>query len=151
MGDGIVATIQTPFAGVGFDSNRSEIGIKSHGLSVVEEVVMPVYEYLCRDCGPFTRMRSMSEYELPSDCPKCEASAPRVMLTAPHCSTVSAQARIAHATNERSADSPLTLSSMKGSHGAGCSCCSGRSSGLLKRGKGGTKSFPTSRPWMISH
>jgi putative FmdB family regulatory protein len=118
---------------------------------VVEEDVMPVYEYLCRDCGPFTRMRSMSEYELPSDCPKCVASAPRVILTAPHCSTVSAQTRIAHATNERSADSPRTLSSMKGSHGAGCSCCSGRSSGLLKRGKGGTKSFPTSRPWMISH
>jgi hypothetical protein len=27
MGDGIVATIQTPFAKVGFDSNRSGIGI----------------------------------------------------------------------------------------------------------------------------
>src|SRR5450755_2108870 len=27
MGDGIVATIQTPFARVGFDSNRSGIGI----------------------------------------------------------------------------------------------------------------------------
>jgi len=114
---------------------------------VVEEDIMPVYEYLCRDCGPFTRMRSISEYELPSDCPKCEASAPRVMLTAPHCSTVSAQTRIAHATNERSAESPRTL----WSHGDGCSCCSGRSSRLLKRGKRGTKSFPTSRPWMISH
>src|ERR1700689_1591454 len=29
MGDGIVATIQTPFARVGFDSNRSGIGIKA--------------------------------------------------------------------------------------------------------------------------
>jgi hypothetical protein len=31
MGDGIVATIQTPFARVGFDSNRSGIGIRSFG------------------------------------------------------------------------------------------------------------------------
>jgi hypothetical protein len=29
MGDGIVATIQTPFARVGFDSNRSGIGIRN--------------------------------------------------------------------------------------------------------------------------
>ena len=35
---------------------------------------MPVYEYLCSECGPFTRMRAMAEYELPSDCPSCEAS-----------------------------------------------------------------------------
>jgi hypothetical protein len=28
MGDGIIATIQTPFARAGFDSNRSGIGIK---------------------------------------------------------------------------------------------------------------------------
>jgi hypothetical protein len=33
MHDGIVATIQTPFAGAGFDSNRSGIGIRQsvHG------------------------------------------------------------------------------------------------------------------------
>ena len=49
------------------------------------------------------------------------------------------------------ADAPRTLSSSRGSHGPGCGCCSGRSSRLVKRGKGGTKSFPTSRPWMISH
>jgi putative FmdB family regulatory protein len=112
---------------------------------------MPVYEYLCSECGPFTQMRAMAEYELPSDCPKCEASAPRVLLTAPRCSAVSPQKRMAHAINERSADAPRTLSSSRSSHGPGCGCCSGRSSRLVKRGKGGTKSFPTSRPWMISH
>jgi putative FmdB family regulatory protein len=112
---------------------------------------MPVYEYLCSECGPFTQMRAMAEYELPSDCPTCEASAPRVLLTAPRCSAVSPQKRMAHAINERSADAPRTLSSSRGSHGPGCGCCSGRSSRLVKRGKSGTKSFPTSRPWMISH
>ncbi len=112
---------------------------------------MPVYEYLCSDCGPFTRMRSMSEYEQPSECPECGASAPRVILTAPHCATMAADRRLAHATNERSANAPRTSSSMKGSHGAGCGCCSGKTSRLMRRGKGGSKSFPTSRPWMISH
>jgi putative FmdB family regulatory protein len=115
---------------------------------------MPVYEYQCNDCGPFTQLRPMAEYELPSDCPDCGAQAPRVMLTAPHCSTMSTQTRIIHATNERSANAPHTLSSLKASHGAGCSCCSGKSlrpSRMVRRGKSGSKSFPTSRPWMISH
>ena len=33
---------------------------------------MPVYEYLCNDCGPFTDMRPMAECDLPQDCPQCE-------------------------------------------------------------------------------
>lgn len=112
---------------------------------------MPVYEYRCQRCGPFTQMRPMAECELPSDCPDCGAQAPRVILTAPHCTTMSTQARLAFATNERSAHAPRTLSAMKGTHGSGCACCSGKSSRMTRRGKDGAKSFPTSRPWMISH
>jgi hypothetical protein len=93
----------------------------------------------------------MSEYELPSDCPECGTKAPRVMLTAPVCLNMSAQSRLAHATNERSAHEPGKLSSRKAAHGAGCACCSTSNSRMIARGKGGTKSFPTSRPWMISH
>jgi hypothetical protein len=59
--------------------------------------------------------------------------------------------RLAHATNERSAHAPATLSRMEASHGAGCGCCSGQSLRAGKRGKSGAKSFPGSRPWMISH
>jgi putative FmdB family regulatory protein len=110
---------------------------------------MPVYEYLCDDCGSFTQMRPMAECDLPSDCEHCGREAPRVILTAPHCSTLSAQTRLMHATNERSAHAPRTSSN--GTHGAGCSCCSGRSNRLVRRGKNGSKSFPTTRPWMISH
>ena len=44
---------------------------------------MPVYEYLCNDCGPFTDMRPMAECDDPQDCPRCEAESPRVILTAP--------------------------------------------------------------------
>jgi putative FmdB family regulatory protein len=121
---------------------------------------MPVYEYMCKGCGPFTTMRPMSEYELPADCPACGKRAPRVMLTAPGCFSMAAETRLAHATNERSAHAPRVLSSpwsahgagTRSAHGAGCSCCStSTTSRKTRRGKGGTKSFPASRPWMISH
>ncbi|MBO0756664.1 MAG: zinc ribbon domain-containing protein [Bradyrhizobiaceae bacterium] len=112
---------------------------------------MPVYEYFCGDCGPFTRMRPMAECDLPSDCPACGVSAPRVILTAPHFSTMPAATRQAHTVNERGAHAPRSHSSDKSSHGAGCPCCSGKSTGMARRGKDGSKSFPASRPWMISH
>jgi hypothetical protein len=62
-----------------------------------------------------------------------------------------AEARLAHATNERSQHAPQRLSEVKGNHGAGCACCSGVSKRPVRRGKNGAKSFPTSRPWMLSH
>jgi putative FmdB family regulatory protein len=113
---------------------------------------MPVYEYLCDRCGPFTRMRPMAESDLPSECPDCAGTAPRVILTAPYCSTLSAESRNAYATNERSANSPR-LSSAGDSHGGGCTCCAARPLGRRKKGKekAAAKSFPNSRPWMISH
>jgi putative FmdB family regulatory protein len=109
---------------------------------------MPVYEYLCDRCGPFTQMRPMAEYELPSECPDCAAAAPRVILTPPRFSTLAAGARAAHAANERSANAPRSASSLGRSHGPGCGCCSGR---MDRKGKSAAKSFPTRRPWMISH
>ncbi len=112
---------------------------------------MPIYEYLCSECGPFTAMRPMAECDLPSGCPICGTSAPRVILTAPHCSTMPAATRLAHSTNERSAYAPRSLASLKATHGAACACCSGKSSRLTERNKDGSKSFPSSRPWMISH
>jgi putative FmdB family regulatory protein len=112
---------------------------------------MPVYDYLCAQCGPFTDMRPMAECERPKDCPRCGAEAPRAFLTAPYFASMPAERRLAHATNERSAHAPATLSEMKKNHGAGCSCCTGKSMRKTKRGKNGAKSFPGSRPWMISH
>ena len=64
---------------------------------------MPVYEYLCNDCGPFTDMRPMSECDEPQDCPQCAGEAPRVILTAPNFFCMPSDKRKAHATNERSA------------------------------------------------
>jgi putative FmdB family regulatory protein len=115
---------------------------------------MPVYEYLCAACGPFTAIRPMAEYEKPHPCPECRRKAPRVLLTAPRFSAMSMELRAAHATNERSAAAPHTLSALKAQHGAGCACCSPLSSKKGRktaRGRNGAKSFPGARPWMISH
>ena len=87
---------------------------------------MPVYEYMCDACGPFTEMRPMSEFDLPQPCETCGASAPRVILTAPNFSCLPASTRVAHATNERSRSAPKTLAEYKASHGANCGCCSGK-------------------------
>src|SRR5579864_8884775 len=84
---------------------------------------MPVYDYLCVRCGPFTDMRPMAKCELPHKCPECGKKAPRAFLIAPYFAAMSADRRLAHETNERSASAPRTLSGSR--HGKGCSCCSG--------------------------
>jgi putative FmdB family regulatory protein len=104
---------------------------------------MPTYEYECPNCGPFTAMRPMAEFDLPMACEECATAAPRVMLTAPSFACMPAGARNAHATNERSAHRPAKSG---GRHPPSCGCCSGKT---VKAG--GVKSFPASRPWMISH
>ena len=75
---------------------------------------MPVYEYLCGDCGPFTDMRPMAECDAPQDCPRCESESPRVILTAPSFFCMPADKRKAHATNERS----------RNGRRSGLTCCS---------------------------
>ena len=113
---------------------------------------MPVYDYLCEDCGPFSEFRPMAECDATQACPTCGAAAPRAYLTAPYCAAMPAERRLAHATNERSAHAPQRLAEVKARHGAGCSCCTGRKSmRSVTRGKNGAKSFPGSRPWMLSH
>ena len=43
---------------------------------------MPIYEYECLTCGPFSEARPMAVSALPSVCPRCAAEARRV-LSAP--------------------------------------------------------------------
>lgn len=109
---------------------------------------MPLYDYLCDDCGPFTQIASLARFAEPCACPDCNAASPRVLMNAPRLAVMSSGSRKAYETNERSADSPR-----RSSHGPGCSCCSGGSKRASKtlHHRDGSKSFPTKRPWMISH
>lgn len=113
---------------------------------------MPVYEYLCNDCGPFTNMRPMAECDEPDACPRCDEAAPRVILTAPAFFCMPAATRKAHAVNERSRHAPKRSADNGAAHAAGCGCCSGKKPARLQtRSRSGAKGFPTARPWMISH
>jgi putative FmdB family regulatory protein len=105
---------------------------------------MPVYDYECEDCGAFTQMRPMAQCDEPSECPQCGDMVPRAFLTAPYFSGMSAERRLAFATNERSAHAPARFSADSGQkHGAGCSCCAKPSSRKTSVGRSGAKSFPT--------
>ena len=112
---------------------------------------MPVYDYACAECGPFTVMRPMAECDAPHPCPGCGGTAARAWLTAPRLGAMSSARRAAFAANERSADSPFVASAADRAHRAGCTCCASPSAGSGKSGNGGAKGFPSRRPWMISH
>lgn len=105
---------------------------------------MPVYDYACEACGPFTVMRPMAEFREPHACPDCGGESQRAFLTAPRIAGMDAGLRTAHATNERSRHAPRR----SGSHGAGCGCCSPKKASAAPAA---AKSFPKARPWMISH
>lgn len=109
---------------------------------------MPVYEYACAGCGPFTEMRPMADFDQPCTCPDCGASAPRVLLTAPRLARADPATIHAHAVNERSRSEPARSGGHV--HGPGCGCGSGARLGTY-RAADGSKSFPGKRPWMISH
>lgn len=110
---------------------------------------MPIYEYACPACGGFAALRPLAEYQRPAECPQCGGAAPRATLTAPALAAMPAARRQAHAVNEQARHEPKRASRLDQKHGAGCGCCSGRSSAKLTAQ--GEKSFPARRPWMISH
>ena len=93
----------------------------------------------------------MSECDAPQNCPTCEKSSPRAILKAPNFFCMPSDRRKAIAINERSAHTPKTLNEYKASHRPGCGCCSAKPSRRVNKTRDGAKSFPTARPWMISH
>jgi putative FmdB family regulatory protein len=68
---------------------------------------MPTYEYECPDCGPFTDVRPMAEYDQPQACPDCGAMAPRLLA----CTAISGGAA------EPGSAAPARA------HAGGCACC----------------------------
>ena len=113
---------------------------------------MPTYEYRCSDCGPFTGRRPMSEAAEPDRCHVCGREAPRVILTAPSFAGMDGVLRTAIGVNEKAAHEPKR-SSQEGHHhvhGPNCGCGSKQKSRAVY-GADGSKTFPSHRPWMISH
>jgi putative FmdB family regulatory protein len=77
---------------------------------------MPVYDYLCPQCGGFAETRPLAEYADPRPCPGCGTIAPRA-LTIPN---------LGAGVRERAS----TSGSQPGGgtrHFSGCACCGGRS------------------------
>jgi len=44
---------------------------------------MPIYDYVCDDCGTFTGMAPMAAFAQPQPCPVCGQPARRDLMTAP--------------------------------------------------------------------
>lgn len=115
---------------------------------------MPIYDYECEACGPFREMRPMAMAAEPCACPVCATPAPRAFFTMPALASMDSDRRTAIATNERASHEPVASGSERARrlHPANCSCCKpgGKQRAAVFRADG-AKSFPTARPWMISH
>lgn len=85
---------------------------------------MPLYDYQCAECGPFSEYRPMAESGLPLDCPACGASSPRALLGAPGFAALTSAARHSMATGGRGGHAPTRASTGGHAHGAGCGCAS---------------------------
>jgi len=74
---------------------------------------MPIYEYICSDCGTkFEELRPISKSTEPADCPKCKHPAKRAVSKF-----------VCRASSEFSLTAPLGGSS----GGGGCAGCAGGS------------------------
>ena len=106
---------------------------------------MPIYDYLCPDCGPFELRRAMSESKAPAACGICHALAPR-LPAAPRLNLMSNNNRIAETRNEKSAHEPDVVHRMA-AHGA-------HAHGKNRRHSAHAHAHaqrPSPRPWMLGH
>jgi putative FmdB family regulatory protein len=118
---------------------------------------MPTYDYACSDCGGFDAFRPLAERNDACACPACGTAAQRVFVSTPWLACTTPEQRRAHETNERAQHVPRSSRDTEGSyarmrHPSGCGCCttSSRRSSTVTA-PNGAKTFPSKRPWMISH
>jgi len=79
---------------------------------------MPVYDYVCDDCGGFDAMRRIAERDDPLRCPRCGADARRVTVCAP--------ALASGASGTADGGGPAEAGGYGGygmRHVGGCGCC----------------------------
>lgn len=110
---------------------------------------MPLYEYHCGDCGPFSAWGVMDAPYAPSACPSCGDAAQR-RISAPNLALMSSSTRQAHQRNERSAHEPRqTRRAGCGCHGAHTCSTAGAKTDHSTKLQRQTK--PNARPWMLGH
>lgn len=76
---------------------------------------MPAYDYECANCGVFTELRSMAEFMMPVECPRCTAQSPRLLISSPSLTGLRPPRWMAQANGTRNGRSRL--------HPSGCGCC----------------------------
>jgi putative FmdB family regulatory protein len=118
---------------------------------------MPLYEFNCPECGPFSELRTIAQRNLPIQCPECSRKAAR-QVTSPNLALMAPNLRQAHARNEKSQHEPTVRTSH--SCGSRCGCGtnpgvklgkSNRSLEVPKLGKFQTTRKKSMRPWMLGH
>ena len=117
-------------------------------------IVMPVYDYKCKEHGLFFELATMDESHQPKPCPHCNALAARVICLAPELLDMPKEKKKAFATNEKAQNEPvystLERREQDHEHKNGCGCSNKRGRKLMYTAQG-EKMFPSMRPWMISH
>lgn len=111
---------------------------------------MPVYDYKCAEHGLFHQLQTLAKSGEPQPCPQCQALSPRVILIAPEVMAMAPSLRQAMQRNEVAAHEPKKII---GSESAK-SCCHDPAHPLKQQvmyHADGSKTFPSQRPWMISH
>ncbi|MGI9435750.1 MAG: FmdB family zinc ribbon protein [Geminicoccaceae bacterium] len=114
---------------------------------------MPLYDYNCENCGDFRSWQRMSESNADMPCPECDQMAVR-LVAAPALALMANNNRVAHASNEKSADQPEMITRTSGgqddnahrAHVHGSHCHAGH-----EKSGHHTHSHSHGRPWMIGH
>jgi len=117
---------------------------------------MPLYDYVCRQCGEFTAWGSIQHSSDDAACPDCGQDSRRV-ISAPRLAVMSPQSRVAHERNEKSANEPMHR------RRSSCGCTGSHTCGSASTGAASTaesaaakpalqrQTKGNARPWMLGH
>jgi putative FmdB family regulatory protein len=122
---------------------------------------MPLYEYECGSCGPFSAIRKMSESSLSMQCESCGSESARI-ISVPYFALLAKAKKAAYELNEKSAHEPKSFKrsscGCSGSHT--CQSTTSQQTPLNKENKSNStpqangfqmQTKRTARPWMLGH
>jgi putative FmdB family regulatory protein len=117
---------------------------------------MPIYDYMCSDCGNFDALRPTARRDDAAECPACGELSVRVFANGPHLARLDADTRRAMDGNVRAAHAPVSSKDYESGykrlkHPSGCGCCGTSKRSATQTFANGNKTFVGKRPWMISH